>query len=300
MNCSFWNALRDACALCFTIAVGTACGDKFDQGTDETGSMDTNPGATTAGESRPESTTMVQQPGIQQTPEPQMDDPQTVESQTAEPQTDDPQTVESQMDEPQMDEPQMDEPQMDEPQMDEPQMDEPELASGGADQPAGGATEGLSGGESEGVGAGSAGANEPEAPEVICQEIGSGCDGYDVPISGPEACPQGYTCAEFSSCEGPFWCVLVPECEGDECAVREACNRDEDHNLRYAHRLVALCEGLTLECPENTSQFLNECGCGCQQDESCPAFVNCSPSAEGDRDPMCDDRSICPLTSRAQ
>ena len=30
-------------------------------------------------------------------------------------------------------------------------------------------------------------------------------------------------------------------------------------------------------CPENTSYFSNACGCGCEQSQSCPQWINCMP-----------------------
>ena len=45
-------------------------------------------------------------------------------------------------------------------------------------------------------------------------------------------------------------------------------------------------------------QTYNECGCGCEQDESCPEYVDCQPGSGGD--PLCTDTETRPYTVRAE
>ena len=35
-------------------------------------------------------------------------------------------------------------------------------------------------------------------------------------------------------------------------------------------------------CPENTTYFGNDCGCGCQQDRSCPEWFDCMDGSSCD------------------
>jgi hypothetical protein len=47
---------------------------------------------------------------------------------------------------------------------------------------------------------------------------------------------------------------------------------DTAHNRKY---IATDCSGLDWECTPPTKSFENECGCGCQQSDECPAHLGC-------------------------
>jgi hypothetical protein len=79
-----------------------------------------------------------------------------------------------------------------------------------------------------------------------------------------------------------------------------ACNPEEEYQRRYVADSPAVCATIRYTCPDNTTGFQNDCGCGCEQRSSCPQYVNCMPGL-GDTDPLCDMASVdCPYTIRAE
>ncbi len=61
----------------------------------------------------------------------------------------------------------------------------------------------------------------------------------------------------------------------------------------YVGKSAAQCAVMDFACGPNTSYFANQCGCGCQQDPSCPERYDCM-----DGSPPCDPAELarCPLT----
>lgn len=120
--------------------------------------------------------------------------------------------------------------------------------------------------------------------QIWCTVPPSQCDAYpscdpgDTTLTSP--CPPEYSCYERSLCGSTVWCV------------KAECNPDTEYNRQY---LFKTCEsidwdGCTLP---NTTMFENECGCGCEQDETCPPHLGCyvkssatpTPSPGGDDAP---------------
>jgi len=58
------------------------------------------------------------------------------------------------------------------------------------------------------------------------------------------------------------------------------CNPAEEWWRNYVSTDPAECAVLEYQCPPKTRPFSNECGCGCQQDEACPEWINCMPPAD--------------------
>jgi hypothetical protein len=58
------------------------------------------------------------------------------------------------------------------------------------------------------------------------------------------------------------------------------------------------CPTFTIYCPEGSSPFGNECGCGCEQPETCPDGVDCMPTGSGMISHLCASTE-CPFTQRA-
>ncbi len=143
------------------------------------------------------------------------------------------------------------------------------------------------------------------------------------PVDKP--CPPGYECEDISiccstiRCGSPIaTCSAYPSCdEGDtqvegECPPDGACytsslcgstincrdtgcDPESEHNLNYVG-MGDSCALLDFACPEHTNYFHNDCGCGCEQDRSCPAVIDCSPSPEPN--PRCSQEKLerCPYT----
>ena len=65
----------------------------------------------------------------------------------------------------------------------------------------------------------------------------------------------------------------------------------------YVATDVSSCALLDYVCPANTQHFGNDCGCGCEQDKTCPEYVNCQPGAN----PNCQAQlAKCPYSKVAR
>ena len=83
-----------------------------------------------------------------------------------------------------------------------------------------------------------------------------------------------------------------------ECIYPTACTCEavDGEGLDYVGNSVVECADIDFDCPTNTTFFENDCGCGCEQDPSCPNMVNCKPTST---DPACSDPEFskkCPYT----
>ncbi len=74
-------------------------------------------------------------------------------------------------------------------------------------------------------------------------------------------------------------CVLLPDgspaiaCTTLACA----CDPQKDPYSRYVSTSPDACKALDFMCPENTTQFTDDCGCGCVQDVfECPPTFDCT------------------------
>lgn len=154
------------------------------------------------------------------------------------------------------------------------------------------------------------------------------CNEGDQQIAGPESCPPGVQCYSNSICCSQVWCApatvqcaAVPVCDPGDTEVTGACPPDLscytrticgstinckrastscDPEAEYNRKYVADatgCQTIRFTCEANTTMFSNACGCGCEQDSTCPEFVDCMPGP-GTRSPLCSNTS-CPFTLRA-
>jgi hypothetical protein len=94
--------------------------------------------------------------------------------------------------------------------------------------------------------------------EAACDAIPF-CDAGDTQLMGP--CPPDVSCYTRSVCGTTIWCL-------------DQCNPDTDYNREY---LLKECgPGDQWSCPlPNTTSFVSDCGCGCEQDPSCPPTFYC-------------------------
>ena len=94
----------------------------------------------------------------------------------------------------------------------------------------------------------------------------------------------------------------MAEGSGDVFCEDIACQCDPSRKssfLGYIETDPTKCDPIPYMCPENTTVFKNECGCGCEQSVDCPVDFDCTP------DPMtmqsaCDSAlaASCPYSNR--
>jgi hypothetical protein len=122
---------------------------------------------------------------------------------------------------------------------------------------------------------------------VICCNAMPVCGSGEVQVSSVAACPSNAQCRSVSICCTTIWCARTDDAG--------ACNPTTEYNRHYVS--TGQCETIDYACPANTTMFGNACGCGCQQDASCPQYVDCEPGT-GTLAPMCSNYNQCPYSTR--
>ena len=133
---------------------------------------------------------------------------------------------------------------------------------------------------------------------------GDGCNACMCQEGGTVACTSGY-CAPicvyagkeyqvgeaFPSLDGCNKCSCTAQ--GVSCTEMACpCNPSKEWWRNYIGKSPQDCMAIKYACAENTTAFSNACGCGCEQDPSCPQTINCMPPA-----PNCDAmKKKCPLS----
>ncbi len=86
----------------------------------------------------------------------------------------------------------------------------------------------------------------------------------------------------FPSIDGCNTCTCMDD--GTVSCTEIACPCDPPNEWwrEYASLDAQECLLLDFACPANTLRFDNACGCGCEQDASCPQFFDCMPPAQCD------------------
>ena len=155
------------------------------------------------------------------------------------------------------------------------------------------------------------------------------CDDGDQTLTPGSACPSGAECYSRTLCCSTVYCAralaqcdAVPTCDSGDTQIsgecppevqcysrtlcgktvncRSSCGSQEEVNRRYVSRDINQCALVDFTCQAETHSFVDECGCGCEQDSSCPAWVDCQPrSDQKPLDPLCTDREKCPFSPRA-
>lgn len=87
-----------------------------------------------------------------------------------------------------------------------------------------------------------------------------------------------YAGESFRSADGCNTCTC--ESDGSVACTDKACTCDPDKewNRKYVSTPEG-CQLIDFACTGNTKGFGNSCGCGCEQDASCPQYINCIPGA---------------------
>jgi len=99
--------------------------------------------------------------------------------------------------------------------------------------------------------------------------------------------PAGDGC-NTCTCQGP-----------DEVSCTQmacTCDPEKEWYRDYVSTDPMTCAVIDFACPPNTTGFENACGCGCEQDPSCPQYFDCMPPA------MCDFEALkeqCPYSGFA-
>lgn len=100
----------------------------------------------------------------------------------------------------------------------------------------------------------------------------------------------------FDAIDGCNTCT----CMGDgEVACTEkacACDPEEEWWRSYVSTSAEECQLIDYTCPGNTAGFQNECGCGCEQSESCPQWFDCMPPSPCDLETIAEE---CPYSKIA-
>lgn len=113
-----------------------------------------------------------------------------------------------------------------------------------------------------------------------CDQNGqSACTGAYCP---PECTYAGTTYQvgeSFPALDGCNTCTCT---DGGIVCTKVACSCDPTTEWwrDYVSTSVNECALIDFACPENTTGFQNACGCGCEQDASCPQTIDCQPPTD--------------------
>jgi len=81
---------------------------------------------------------------------------------------------------------------------------------------------------------------------------------------------------QFPSLDGCNTCICTDQ--GISCTeINCPCNPEKEWWRSYVATDPAKCALIDYACIENTKPFQNACGCGCEQDPSCPEYFDCMP-----------------------
>lgn len=108
--------------------------------------------------------------------------------------------------------------------------------------------------------------------------------------------------ATFPASDGCNECECLPDgtisCTLIGCL---SCDPDAEIHVRsYVAESPEECMLIDYVCPENTTPFGNDCGCGCEQSPDCPEWFDCMPTVDGGE--PCDEEAIraeCPYSGIA-
>jgi len=135
---------------------------------------------------------------------------------------------------------------------------------------------------------------------------GDGCNTCTCMAGGASACTemacsgcvyagQHYKPGEgFPALDGCNKCECTDQ--GVSCTdMACACDPAKEWWRNYVAHSPEECSVIDYVCPPNTFGFSNACGCGCEQDSSCPEYISCMPPA-----PNCEaDKAKCPFSGVA-
>jgi hypothetical protein len=126
---------------------------------------------------------------------------------------------------------------------------------------------------------------------------------YTVMLPPPPQCVYGgadYNAGDsFPARDGCNTCDCVSNADNTvsvSCTEQACvCNPDAELYRKYSTTSPDACMTADITCPDNTTMFTNDCGCGCEQSEQCPDVFDCAV-----QDHMVCDRSLiatCPYST---
>jgi hypothetical protein len=132
------------------------------------------------------------------------------------------------------------------------------------------------------------------------------CDDGDEEVSG--TCPASASCYTRTLCGSTITCQegsggaagsAGSNGSGSSGTAGAACDPDTEHDRNYVSESVEGCMVIRYTCVEYTVPFSNACGCGCEQDASCPELVDCMPGPDPRPGCSADELARCPYTEIA-
>jgi hypothetical protein len=123
---------------------------------------------------------------------------------------------------------------------------------------------------------------------------GDGCNDCTCQDNGLVACTLAYcagTCTyagkeykegeTFPALDGCNKCTC--QNGGASCTeINCPCDPAKEWYRDYVGKSPKECAVISYSCPDNTTAFNNACGCGCEQDPSCPEWFDCMPPSPCD------------------
>lgn len=148
-------------------------------------------------------------------------------------------------------------------------------------------------------------------PQTQCTAVPS-CNPGDRQLMG--ACPPSENCYSVTDCGKTVWCWYTPGAggapgtggapntggaPGSAGAAGASCDPASELDRHYMAKSPETCALIDFTCPEYTTYFGNDCGCGCEQDASCPDSLDCQPGPQTQH-PLCSgpEAAQCPYTLR--
>jgi hypothetical protein len=128
------------------------------------------------------------------------------------------------------------------------------------------------------------------------------CAPGEVEHQGP--CAPELGCRSVTICCSTIQCV--PESPatggsggtgGDPSDAGVACDPELEHDRNYIGDLE-LCARVDFDCAAPTKMFFSACGCGCEQDASCPPAFDCGPGERIAPELACTEENLlrCPFS----
>ena len=120
---------------------------------------------------------------------------------------------------------------------------------------------------------------------------GDGCEYLGVQYDVGASIASGDGCNTCSCSSGGMVACTLMACLCDSSGT--------EPSREYMGESAEQCATIRYACPESTTSFSNSCGCGCEQDPSCPEWFNCMP---GPGSEPCDTEQIaidCPYSGIA-
>jgi hypothetical protein len=129
-----------------------------------------------------------------------------------------------------------------------------------------------------------------EGGEVGCTLIG--CEGPICLYEGAEYFPG----ESFPSVDGCNTCTCQDDGTVSCTEIACPCDPESEWWRDYVSTDPQECALIDFGCPPNTAGFENQCGCGCEQDPSCPEVFDCQPPKQCDLEAL---HEQCPYSTIA-